>query len=636
MNTPKISVVMPAYNAEKFITPAIESILSQTFKDFEFLIIDNGSIDKTKEIIEKFKAQDKRIILVSRKKKGLIASLNEGISLSRGEFIARMDADDIATPEKLSIQLNYLIKNPDIDLVGSNIIFFTHNKVMGISDLKLYKQNNLNFYLKTIGLPHPTWMIRRVFFEKFTYDPRAVSVEDQDLLLRAHKACKFTLLKKPLLFYRIPEKNNSKYKLTQVYQLFLSRIRNILYNKLFYYFPVVLIGLLVSSIFYFFGFRPIKIKNFVNSEYQDLYNKITNNNKITIINIISSLKGGGAETIVRELDQKYLSKGINSYVIYFSGKNDIIKKNYFYLDLNPRNPLSIFYIRKIFKQILKTTGKDLIIHAHLTWPFFFTVLSVLGLKNIKLFFTEHSTTNNRRKIPLFYLFDRLFYANYLNIICITKGVYEKLEKWVGLKIKERLKIVYNGSRLYSSYNRIRIKNHSPKLISVGRLIYIKNFSTTITAISKIKDDIESYTIIGEGPDRKKLEQLIKSLKLENKVKLIGWTEDIEEYFYKSDIQLIPSLNEGFGLVAAEGMSTGLPVVASNIEGLKEVLGDQNPSVTLVNEIKSSEEWSEKIYGSIRNLNKYGSGKIAKFSKQQVEKFTFDKMAQEYLDIYSKN
>ena len=134
----------------------------------------------------------------------------------------------------------------------------------------------------------------------------------------------------------------------------------------------------------------------------------------------------------------------------------------------------------------------------------------------------------------------------------------------------------------------------------------------------------------------KLETLIKSLKLENKVKLIGWTENIQKYFNKADIQLIPSINEGFGLVAAEGMSTGLPVVASNIQGLIEVLGYQNPSITLVNEIYSSEEWAEKIYESINNLNILGSDKIAKFSNQQVEKFTFNKMAKEYLNLYSKN
>jgi len=130
--------------------------------------------------------------------------------------------------------------------------------------------------------------------------------------------------------------------------------------------------------------------------------------------------------------------------------------------------------------------------------------------------------------------------------------------------------------------------------------------------------------------------LIKSLKLENKVKLIGWTEEVEKYFHKADIQLIPSLYEGFGLVAVEGMSTGLPVVASNIQGLKEVLGPLNPSVILVNKIESTEEWKKRINESIENINLLGSDKIAKLSQYQAKKFTFYKMAEEYLNIYSKN
>ena len=119
---------MSAFNAEKFIKTSIESIIGQTYENFEFLIINDGSSDKTLEIIEKFKKLDKRIILIDRKKRGLIASLNEGISLCKGQYIARMDADDIAIPERLNVQLNYLINNPSIDLVASNIIFFSNNK----------------------------------------------------------------------------------------------------------------------------------------------------------------------------------------------------------------------------------------------------------------------------------------------------------------------------------------------------------------------------------------------------------------------------------------------------------------------------------------------------------------------------
>ena len=201
---------------------------------------------------------------------------------------------------------------------------------------------------------------------------------------------------------------------------------------------------------------------------------------------------------------------------------------------------------------------------------------------------------------------------------------------------EKLTVVYNGSRLYALPKRKLLRNRLPKLISVGRLIDKKNFAITINTISEIRNEIDNYKIVGEGAERKKLEKLIKSLKLEKKVRLIGWTDNVEKYLQAADIQLIPSLYEGFGLVAAEGMSTGLPIVASNIEGLKEVLGKPNPSVILINKINSIDEWKKGIYKAINNINMFGSEKISKISEEQVKKFTFKKMTEDYLNIYLKN
>lgn len=629
-----ISVILSTHNDERTISDAINSILNQSYPDFELIIINDCSTDKTQEVIKSF--DDNRIVYIENKKNiGRSRSRNIGINRAKGDFIAIIDGDDIATRNRLDIQRKYLENNLDIDLVASNVIYFYENKVLGVSYLKQHKLNIFNFYLRSSEMPHPTWMARAGFFKKFKYNPKMDKSEDSDLIFRARLTSKYSLLKDYLVFYRIPNSINIRYKLKQIYLLFLSRVQQIYYQKSFYYFPLVLMALLASSIFYVFGFKTIKMKTVFNSKYQNILDKLATKNKKMIVNIISSIKGGGAEIIVDELDKIYLSKKLQSYVIYFKGNADIVKKNHFFLNLNPRNPLSIFYIRKILKKFMETKNNDLIIHAHLTWPFFFTTLALIGLKNYKLFFTEHDTTNKRRKIPFFYLIDQIFYARYLYIICISKGVYKKLAKWINIKIKKRLRVVYNGSRIYPISYRETLKNRLPRLISVGRLISKKNFSTTIIAISKLKHDIDSYTIIGEGDDRNKLEKLIKNLNLENKVKLIGWTDDVEKYYRESDIQLIPSLYEGFGLVAVEGMSTGLPIVASNIPGLKEVLGDSNYSVTLINKVNSSEEWVKGIYQTIDSINEIGSNRIAKIAENRVKKFTFTKMADEYLKIYSK-
>ena len=117
--TPEITVLMPVFNGEKFIRESIASILNQTFPDFEFLIINDGSTDHSLAIIEEYARCDARIRIISRENKGLAATLNEGIDLARGDYIARMDCDDISYPRRLERQLQYMRAHPDCVLCGS-------------------------------------------------------------------------------------------------------------------------------------------------------------------------------------------------------------------------------------------------------------------------------------------------------------------------------------------------------------------------------------------------------------------------------------------------------------------------------------------------------------------------------------
>ena len=116
---PKVTVLMPVYDGEKYLREAIDSILSQTFTDFEFLIIDDGSSDRTVNIIHSY--EDTRIILIKNETNlGLVATLNRGLSLAKGEYIARMDADDISFCDRLDQQVSFLDSNPEVSLLGTN------------------------------------------------------------------------------------------------------------------------------------------------------------------------------------------------------------------------------------------------------------------------------------------------------------------------------------------------------------------------------------------------------------------------------------------------------------------------------------------------------------------------------------
>src|SRR4051794_38935309 len=118
MISPTVSVIMAVYNAEEFLDAAVQSIQCQTFSDFEFIIIDDGSTDHSREKLEGYARDDNRIRLLSRPNKGLTPSLNEGVKRSRGDLLARMDADDVATPERFKIQVEYLRAHPEVSLLG--------------------------------------------------------------------------------------------------------------------------------------------------------------------------------------------------------------------------------------------------------------------------------------------------------------------------------------------------------------------------------------------------------------------------------------------------------------------------------------------------------------------------------------
>ena len=352
-----------------------------------------------------------------------------------------------------------------------------------------------------------------------------------------------------------------------------------------------------------------------------------------LLNVVTAPSGGGAEALVFELGKRLSDQGVKNEVYYFNlGRNKkLLYDNEFSFDLSSRNPLAILRLRRLFKLKLKTVP-SLLIHAHLTWPFYYVAIASFGLKNISLVYTEHNTSNKRRYFPAFKYFERLVYSRYKKIICISQGVRDSLSYWIGGRLSQKIIVINNGSKIYNFSERDPVEDRDFRLISVGSLTFKKNFSTAIFAISLIANKIDSYTIVGDGPERKFLEGLIQRLSLENKVKIIGWSNNVEYYLKESDIQLIPSLWEGFGLVAVEGMSTGLPVVSSDVDGLREVLGKGNLSSFLVGNLKDEKEWRDKILMCIESLKK-NPKVLQRAAREQSLQFSLDKMVKKYIKIY---
>jgi glycosyltransferase involved in cell wall biosynthesis len=199
---------MPVYNGERFLRPAIESILCQTFKDFEFIIVDDGSTDSSVTIIRSY--SDERIrLLQNTRNLGITRTLNTGLGVSGGEYICRMDADDISLPQRLQIQIDFMDSHRKIALAGSNVIlidFAGENR--GREDHPT--QPNLIKRRIFVHNPfaHSSVIIRSsVLKESGYYDPQFLHNEDYDLWLRLAAKYQLANIEEPLLKRRIHEQN---------------------------------------------------------------------------------------------------------------------------------------------------------------------------------------------------------------------------------------------------------------------------------------------------------------------------------------------------------------------------------------------------------------------------------------------
>ncbi len=201
---PVVSVIMSVYNGERFLKEAIESILQQSFQDFEFLIMDDGATDSTPHILAHFAQQDQRIRLFHQQNRGLTASLNTLIRKTRARYIARMDADDISLPERLKSEVEYLDKNPDVGLVATgkwNIDAEGH-VIDGLclpddsSRLKKWLRSGHNPF------PHGSVMFRKEVIENLEGPYRFTYGQDIDLWLRLSGRTEFGMVTKPLYLQR--------------------------------------------------------------------------------------------------------------------------------------------------------------------------------------------------------------------------------------------------------------------------------------------------------------------------------------------------------------------------------------------------------------------------------------------------
>lgn len=197
---PKISVIMPVYNGERYLKEAIDSILSQTYGDFELIIIDDGSTDATEKMILAY--QDHRIRYDKNEKNlGVAASLNRGLDLAKGEYVARMDADDISLSDRFEKQVNFMEAHPEVGVLGGAVLLLFPEGTCKFPLSPSDDQIRVDLLFNS-AFAHPAVMIRRSVLTGLRYEEEFIKCEDYRLWTKLAPVCKMANLSDVILQYR--------------------------------------------------------------------------------------------------------------------------------------------------------------------------------------------------------------------------------------------------------------------------------------------------------------------------------------------------------------------------------------------------------------------------------------------------
>lgn len=362
-----------------------------------------------------------------------------------------------------------------------------------------------------------------------------------------------------------------------------------------------------------------------------------------VLHIINNLGQGGAQKLVSDI-VPIMSKyhNIEVEVLLLTEKYNLFGKK---LNSNSikvstiskrklRDPLNILYIR----DFIVNNNFD-IIHVHLFPALYWTSLaSKLIIKNKpKFLLTEHSTFNKRRVNKYLRPLEKVIYSNFDKIVSISPETQEELINWLSPKTTEKFITIENGididryknAKPYNKSKLIRARSNNVKIVCmVGRFSQQKDQSTIIRALQYLPKNVH-LILVGDGELKEKNQLLCKSLGLEDRVHFLGIRDDVERILKTSDIIVLSSNWEGFGLAAVEGMAAGKPVIASNVPGLANVVSDAG---LLFTKGKDS-DLANKINILIENNDLYH--KLSLAAEKRAELFSLDKMVDKYIELYNK-
>lgn len=360
---------------------------------------------------------------------------------------------------------------------------------------------------------------------------------------------------------------------------------------------------------------------------------------IKILYIIPALTIGGAEKLVADIlpmlkragyDVSLLTLKKNEGILYQS----LVDKEISVYSLNLENIYSI----KLISRLKSYLGEYEIVHVHLFPALYWVALSKLfyKIRKPKLIYTEHSTHNKRRNKKYFKFIEKFIYSRYDNIICITEQVRNNLCHWINIIPNNKFVIINNGIDLNlfknaSAYSReeLSLPFFSKIIFMSARFTPAKDHTTIIQALKMLEDKNIYLLLAGDGNLRLIIEELVHDLGIQDQVKFLGTRYDIPQLIKSSDICILSSNWEGFGLSAIEYMAGGKPVIASDIDGV----GDIVRNAGLLFEKNNAFDLRDKINILLNSQVEYS--KISEQCEVKASFFSLEGSVNEHIKLYKE-
>lgn len=349
---------------------------------------------------------------------------------------------------------------------------------------------------------------------------------------------------------------------------------------------------------------------------------------IKVLHVIYSLEIGGAQRLVSDLLPTFKLQGINVSILVNHRVNNSFEKKLeeslipiIPMDIKGNySPIAIFKIYKIIKEF------D-IVNVHLFPNLYYVAIASLFLSS-KLVYTEHNTTNRRRSHRWLKIIERCIYKQYNKIVSVSNETDYELKRWLGVdKTDNRFQIIRNGVDL-SRFTTCNAVNPYPvTLIMISRFSDAKDQQTVIRAISLLDNNVHIF-FVGDGPTRKSCEELSQRLCVKERCHFVGEQQNVSTWIAKANIGIHSSHWEGQPLSPIEMMAGGLPVIASDVDGLKQVV----EGAGIVFEHGNDKDLARAVNDLIGDRDYYF--KISEACKTRSEEYSIKKTAQAYLELYN--